>query len=250
VTKKLFQVYGLSHPITDELRYVGLTAGGLAKRLSYGHCSPSKRNQSPSAKWCRKLKSEGLSPKIELIENCPDFKSMQATEIFYIAYFRSLGFRLLNVTDGGDYPPPHTRTQDVKISRSRGGCTIWDQYGTSYEMAVDCAKLLGISPGHISSCLEGKRPHASGFIFSKTKPKDPILGPAHPVIRRGTSRYGLTSAISQGNEGIIVDNFGNRYVSKREAARKLKICRKGISKVLSGKAKAVCGYSFKYISET
>jgi hypothetical protein len=52
-------------------------------------------------RWIKKLTSEGLIPKIELVETVDSKEAMYEAEKFWITQFRALGFRLVNTAEGG-----------------------------------------------------------------------------------------------------------------------------------------------------
>lgn len=57
-------LYTLSNPITDEVRYVGITSRSLKRRLTQ-HISEKRLNKRTS--WITSLKNKNLLPKIELL---------------------------------------------------------------------------------------------------------------------------------------------------------------------------------------
>lgn len=95
----MVSIYTLADPRTNEVKYVGKTIYSLKDRL-YGHLRIRKIT-SRRQNWIISLKNKGLSPVIELIDIVSD-DVWEEEEIFYISYFRFLGFVLFNVTEGGD----------------------------------------------------------------------------------------------------------------------------------------------------
>lgn len=96
----MVNIYTLSHPITGEIRYVGKTKFAIEKRLKYGHLRDLKF-KNKRVNWIKSLISQGLLPKIELLEVVEDNKWIER-EIYWIKEFRDKGYRLTNMTDGGD----------------------------------------------------------------------------------------------------------------------------------------------------
>jgi hypothetical protein len=92
-------IYGLSDPMTNELRYVGKTARKLSKRLSEHIYSP-KRNNCKS--WIKSLNKKGHRPEIFEIERYDSQQDGSNAEVFLISYFKSIGCRLTNLTKGGE----------------------------------------------------------------------------------------------------------------------------------------------------
>lgn len=92
------KIYTLSHPLTNEVRYVGQTRKTLKERLR-GHLKCQDKVYRNF--WIKKLLNEGLKPKIELIEEVPEDIGSE-TEIYWIEMFKMWGFKLYNLTEGGE----------------------------------------------------------------------------------------------------------------------------------------------------
>ncbi len=100
---KQCKVYALSHPITNEIRYIGYTVESLNERLRCHIKDIDKKSlNSHKNKWLRKLKSENLLPNIILLESYDTTKEAKFNEVRLIFEYRLLGYRLTNNTDGGD----------------------------------------------------------------------------------------------------------------------------------------------------
>jgi hypothetical protein len=91
-------IYTLSHPITNEIRYVGQTKHNLNERLR-GHLK--SKDKTHRTHWIKSLIEIGLKPKIELIETV-NKENGGDSEIFWIMMFKSWGFKLCNLTEGGE----------------------------------------------------------------------------------------------------------------------------------------------------
>lgn len=98
------RIYTLTDPITNQVRYVGKTIQSLEIRRNR-HIQDSKRKFNHRACWIRGLLKQGKKPIIELLEEVSD-DVWQECEIFYISYFKFLGFRLTNILDGGNCKVP------------------------------------------------------------------------------------------------------------------------------------------------
>ena len=93
-------IYTLSHPITEEIRYIGKT-NNIEKRLRSHLSNHALLEKSKKNNWIISLLRNNLIPKIEVLDETTD-NNINELEIFYISLFRSWGFRLLNMTEGGD----------------------------------------------------------------------------------------------------------------------------------------------------
>lgn len=117
-------VYTLSHPITHEIRYVGVTHQSEAARLNE-HICHSKRDKHHRATWIRSLVRQGLRPRLTVIERGIG-SDWVVCEQRWIAYHRSIGTRLTNATDGGEgtlgwVPSPERREKMAEVCRRRTG---------------------------------------------------------------------------------------------------------------------------------
>lgn len=114
-------IYVLRHPETKEVRYVGWTHS-LRQRLSE-HIHRAKRGYTRySSTWIRSLLNKGLRPIIEEID-C-GFGDWGECEREWIAFYKSAGARLTNLTDGGEgapgyVPTPETRARIAAAGRGR-----------------------------------------------------------------------------------------------------------------------------------
>lgn len=103
VSDKTTYIYGLTDPRTNELRYVGKTVLKPERRLQL-HISFAKDESktSRSYRWFRSLTRENVKPEIFVIQEIPPLGDWTEAEQFWIAYYRFIGCRLCNVTDGGE----------------------------------------------------------------------------------------------------------------------------------------------------
>jgi hypothetical protein len=95
--KRKYKIYSLLHPITKEVRYIGVTSLGLNSRFSqHKHNSLKKHAQTHVAKWFRYVYNEtNLLPHIKLIEEC--LGNWEEREKFWIKNYDNL----TNIREGG-----------------------------------------------------------------------------------------------------------------------------------------------------
>ena len=106
-------IYVLSDPITREIRYVGQSKD-IIGRFYYHKWAASKtnRDESYSKRWIAKLLREKRQPVLQTLQEFSDVKHLDDAEIYWIAYFRSIGCPLTNSSAGGKGtrdPSPETR---------------------------------------------------------------------------------------------------------------------------------------------
>ena len=95
-------IYAVCDPTTGEIRYVGKTVQTLEARKS-GHRRCKENNHR--ANWFRKMYTTYAEPQYHILESVPCTEDWVEAEVFWIAYFRGLGARLLNSTVGGEGAP-------------------------------------------------------------------------------------------------------------------------------------------------
>lgn len=127
-------IYGAVDPRSEELRYVGKVHrkdgeddDGAIRRRFRGHRYDGKKPlQSHRHKWLRALSKAGVEPEAFAIETVGN-SSWEEAERFWITYFRFLGCRLVNATDGGEGITGHRHDPEtiekIKAGRARRGPT-------------------------------------------------------------------------------------------------------------------------------
>lgn len=97
---RLVDIYILIDPTTDRVRYVGWSIDTNKRLKPHIKTSENGRERNHKANWIRSLLAVGLYPKLQTVERgVIDFAER---EIFWIAYYRSIGEPLTNGTDGGE----------------------------------------------------------------------------------------------------------------------------------------------------
>lgn len=117
-------IYGLVHPMTGELRYIG-KARDMQKRLR-SHLSESRTRKRPVNCWIASLTKKGLIPEIFEVSTA-DAEQWAEEETHWIAYFRSVGANLLNLADGGDQPKtnPEQLARNGRIAAQKRDPYVW-----------------------------------------------------------------------------------------------------------------------------
>jgi hypothetical protein len=104
-------VYGLASSADDRIRYIGQTIRPLEVRLQKHILEAQSGGQTPKSRWIRKVLEQGYTINIlPLKENATHHED----EIKLIAEYRSQGYELLNLVDGGQgclNPSPELRAQ-------------------------------------------------------------------------------------------------------------------------------------------
>lgn len=90
-------IYGLVDPRTNEVRYIGW-ATNPKKRFREHILS---RDKSRKVNWIKQLYNFQMKPELIIIESNVGHNYAER-EIYWIAYYRSIGCDLTNMTNGGD----------------------------------------------------------------------------------------------------------------------------------------------------
>ena len=189
----MITIYTLKDPITKEVRYIGKTKRKLVDRM-YSHTSNYKLSRERSYKnsWIISLKKQNLKPIIEVLDIVED-NNWEFWEQFYIGLFKSWGFKLTNMTKGGEGSPGgkgclgYKHTEEAKkrisIANSKPKSKEWilnaakgkykpiNQYDLlgkfikTWESTTTAAIALGNinKKKNINSCLKNKRNSAYGY---------------------------------------------------------------------------------------
>lgn len=96
IPQKTYYIYCLKHPVSNEIKYIGVTSVSLKNRF-YQHVNTAKnRRGTKVSKWIFSLLKQDLKPVIELIETC-SCSTWEEREIYWISYYNNL----LNQHKGG-----------------------------------------------------------------------------------------------------------------------------------------------------
>jgi hypothetical protein len=93
------KIYVLCEP-DGEIRYVGKTSLGLNQRLGLHLSCARCGSMDYRCNWIRRVLREGYLPLIRFVGEVEGDGNLE--EIAWIAYGRQEGWRLVNITDGGE----------------------------------------------------------------------------------------------------------------------------------------------------
>lgn len=118
VTRPVF-IYTLSDPRGNEIRYVGKTVNP-SQRLR-GHMGTCRTNNIKLG-WIRSLRALNLKPIMDVVDTTTE-ELWPLVETKWISHFRSIGCRLVNLSNGGDGGSGHTASEQTrkKMSASQKG---------------------------------------------------------------------------------------------------------------------------------
>ena len=155
----MFYIYTLSDPNTNEVRYVGKTTN--ITRRYYLHKTESKTGVTHKSKWFAKLLMEGRKPTLEIVDIVDT--NWQFWESYWISQFKSWGFDLCNLTNGGDGVVEWTEDMKRNMSKKKKGCSVWNR---GIPMSEEAKLKLSKAKLGCESAFKGKK-HTEQFKIEK-----------------------------------------------------------------------------------
>ena len=113
----VYYIYTLSCPIDKNVKYVGKTNN---LKLRYAQHISDFRNMCKVKSWIKSLKLKGLLPIMELVDTC-EGEDWRFLESYWICQFKTWGFDLKNLIDGGRGVSYLSEETKLKISKSLKG---------------------------------------------------------------------------------------------------------------------------------
>lgn len=111
--KKVY-IYTLSDPITDIVKYVGKSVNPKDRLRCHIKDAKTKRRNNLSCNWIKSLLNKNIKPKMDIIDEIEG--EWEWLEIYWIEQFKAWGFKLKNLTNGGDYNPMSNPISRKKLS--------------------------------------------------------------------------------------------------------------------------------------
>ncbi len=158
-------IYGLVEKNNNTLKYIGKTTD--IKRRLRRHINERFLHDSYKDRWVRKMVNNNIDIDIIIIDYVEQ-KEWQYWEKFYISYYKYIGCKLTNGTNGGDEPPStkgrkHTEESKLKMSKTKKGKPIpWLNDGK--ERTEEHKKNL-------SKSLKGRKSPNKGKKFNEERRK-------------------------------------------------------------------------------
>lgn len=140
------QVYTLSDPNTNKIRYIGVTIRTLEVRL-LEHIKECFSNKvTHKLNWIRSLLEQNLKPHIELLANIEesDIDKIYEKEQEIIRIYKEAGFNLTNGTDGGKGTWGHILSKEAKDKIANKASQQWVNYTKEKktELSLQTSKRL------------------------------------------------------------------------------------------------------------
>ena len=151
-----YKIYTLKHPLTDEVRYIGITISSLNQRLSqHKYAAFTKKADMHVSKWFRKLKKENLVPVISLLEIVKK-DNWQEKEKYWIKQFNNL----TNIREGGQgvIIDRSIESKQRSINAHKKVVLLLDKENNiikEFESLKECSIFLNVGITSVCNALKG-----------------------------------------------------------------------------------------------
>lgn len=221
-------IYGLVDPFTNQLRYIGQTKQNPYDRFS-SHCCSTRNRGTKNENWIKSLALQKAKPNLLIIDTV-DIKDWIFWEMFYIAYYKSIGCKLNNLTKGGDITNINKADKLKNRSLQHKGKKVILNDSKIFDSIKQCADFLNENAITVQQAIAKKRNLKGNIIQyygNHKNEKIRLSNIQRPVI-------------------AIKNNIETRYNNAKEAAFVLNIDYSSICKCLKGKKSTVNKFEFKY----
>jgi group I intron endonuclease len=222
-------IYVLIDPITNEIKYVGKS--DKPDRRFKKHLKEDKNTYKNN--WIKSLTSIGQEPIMEIMDEVL-FSEWSFWEKYWISQLKSWGFKLTNLTEGGD-GGNFGYLVNKKISEKLKGRVLTDEWKENISKSRKGKKLSEKTKNKLSEKLLGNN-RAKGLEHSEdfklymsnkfTGKNNPMFGKKH----RLESVEKIKKVLSEKNKGINNPFYGKKHTQNS----KNKMCKKLIQKDLNG----------------
>lgn len=170
-----YYIYGLLHPETNELRYIGKTKD-IKRRYSSHFWPKLLKVNTHKNHWIKSLLKINLKPKIKILAETNQF-NIDKLEKYYITLYKNKGVKLTNGTPGGDgqplgYKVKHSNKFKKAIKNKRRKVITLNLETNKilkFNSIRNCAKYFNEYPETISMYLQGFNSTTKNLKYYKRK---------------------------------------------------------------------------------
>ena len=234
-------IYGLIDREKSELKYIGKSINPQSRYRK--HLQESKNKSTYKDNWIYSLLKNNSKPELIIIDEV-NKDEWVFWEKHYIAYYKFIGCKLTNISDGGDNPPnlsgrKRTKEEIEKIRKSNLGKKRSDEVKKNMSLSKIGNPILHLNNGkersllhryNLSLSLKGRISPNKGKKFDENYKKK--LSESHSHQKKSIIQMDLN------------DNIIKIWDSISDAKKEYK--NNHISECCLGKIKSAAGYKWKF----
>ena len=95
--KRMYSIYTLSDPRTEDVKYIGISCNVKARYAQ--HMSNHKETNPEKKAWIEELKEQHLHPALGILETIPEKDKALRREVYWIQIYARQGAMLVNMRD-------------------------------------------------------------------------------------------------------------------------------------------------------
>jgi hypothetical protein len=259
---KLVRIYGLySTRNCDDIKYIGKTICRLSDRMDKHRTDSRNPNKNTHKdRWIRREVRDGYKVNIKLIATGPE-SNWQELEIFWIAEYKRLGYKLVNTELGGGIDGEKLNAKPVVVLARTG------KYINEYKSIALASRELDLKDKYVRECLcktDNAKSH-KGYQFILKDEYNPLINydltniKKIPVIKQKLSHdelskiYKINSLKAREVNMKPIGRYDlewnliETYPSKGHACSSGEYNISGIDKIIAGKRHTHKGCNWKYI---
>lgn len=229
-----WEIYALADPRTGEVRYVGVTHRGSARRLVEHLSRARKGGRTHRDCWIRSLLSAGVSPTMAVIE-VGNGVGWQSAERKWIAHH---ALSVVNHTAGGDGTPgciPSPATREKWSAQRRGvryaPGRVGAMKGRTHTPEAR-AKIAAASTGRAHS-PEAKAKLSKAHTGKKLSPEHrAFLAKLHTGTKHTAEHKAKIAAATTTRKPVVCDATGEAFESITAASRALGVSEASVYQAL------------------
>lgn len=222
-----YLIYGLVDPRDDQLRYIGKSSYGLKRpRSEHYRVMKGYEGQGYRQNWIRSLDADGITYRIEVIQQFSESDILYDAERFWILYFRRMGCPLTNLTDGGEGTAGYRHTDEHKRKMSE----LYKGKAPSFK------------------CHEAARRANLGNTWHHSEKIKRIISQANLGRKHKPESYENHLRRSKAHGGrLFVDQHGVLYRTLMQAVVATGVDKASVWAILRGRRRQGKGYVFSYL---
>jgi hypothetical protein len=234
-------IYGLVDELKNELKYIGKSINPQSRYRK--HLQDSKKKISYKDKWIYSLLENNNKPKLLIIDEVDEY-NWEFWEKHYISYYKFIGCKLTNISEGGENPPnltgrKRTKEEIQRISKSNTGKKRSQETRNNISLAKKGKPIL-----HLNNGKERSLSHKNNLSLSLKGRTSPNKGKKLSVEHKKNLSEGHSSQKKSVIQLTLDDKVIRIWKSISEAKKE---CNNNhIGECCSGKIKTAAGYKWKY----